>query len=286
MALDTLSGLSLNLVQRGAGPAVVALHGFTGDASSWDSFSRAARHEYSVVSVDLPGHGASDAPVNPALYRAPHTVRELAELLDRLHLERVHWLGYSMGARIALAAAIRLGERTSSLVLESASPGLRAVEERQARMRNDEALANRIEKEGVEAFVDYWESLPLWASQARLPRAVRERLRTQRLKNSPAGLANSLRGTGTGAQPSLHDRLGELRVPVLLIAGEEDVKFSAAAREMHRAVPGSRLCIVPGSGHTVHLEQPDTFNRAVLDFLRTVGRSDTPGFQTGSRPNP
>lgn len=286
IALDALEEACLNVSRTGKGPVVVALHGFTGDVATWDSFSGAAQHEYSVVSVDMLGHGASDAPASPVLYGMPATIQALAEVLDRLQIERAHWLGYSMGGRVALAAAISLGKRTLSLILESASPGLRTVEERQARMGDDGVLANRIEKVGIAAFVDYWESLSLWASQARLPRTVRERLRAQRLNNNPAGLANSLRGIGTGAQPPLHDRLGELRAPVLLIAGEEDVKFSAIAGEMSRAMPGSRLCTIPESGHAVHLEQPDTFNRTLLEFLRVVKHPGIPGLQPESPLNP
>jgi 2-succinyl-6-hydroxy-2,4-cyclohexadiene-1-carboxylate synthase len=202
-----------------------------------------------------------------------HTICALSEVLDRLSVERAHWLGYSMGGRIALAAAIALPERTLSLTVESGSPGLPTPGERVERLRSDEALARRIEGEGVEAFIDYWESLPLWTTQATLSQAARRRLRSQRLANSPAGLACSLRGVGVGAQPPLHRHLARLRRPVLFIASEEDSRFVAIAQQMHKAVAGSRLCIVAGAGHAVHLERPRAFNRAVIDFLRFVDAS-------------
>ena len=270
MALSALEGAELNVETTGRGPALVALHGFTGSVQTWSSFSQAAEAEFTIVAVGLPGHGASDSPPDSRLYTMERHVQALAEILDRLGLERVAWLGYSLGGRIALSAAVALPERTTALVLESASPGIASEEERQQRTREDEALACWIEEVGVQRFVEYWESLPLWHSQKRLPSVMRDGLRSQRLRNNPYGLANSLRGVGTGAQPPLHDRLEEITAPALLVAGEEDQKFSGIARKMHRSIPRSRLETVPGVGHAVHLEQPEIFSRAVTGFLEEV----------------
>ena len=141
IALDALGGQQLAVEITGEGQAIVAIHGFTGNASTWAAFCKAARSEYAIVCPDMPGHGASDSPNNPQIYDMEHSVRSLEELLVRLKLQRVHWLGYSMGGRIALAAAIALPERTASLTLESASPGLASAEERAARagFRTDQA---------------------------------------------------------------------------------------------------------------------------------------------------
>ncbi len=267
MALSTLGGAELNVEIAGQGPALVALHGFTGSVQTWQSFSEAAKTGFTVVVIDLPGHGVSDSPQDSRLYTMERHVQALSEILDRLELERVAWLGYSLGGRIALSAAVALPERTTALVLESASPGIASEEERQQRIREDETLADWIVEVGVQRFVEYWESLPLWHSQKRLPAVIRDNLRSQRLGNNPCGLANSLRGAGTGAQPPLYDRLGEITAPALLVAGEEDEKFSGIAREMHRSIPTSRLETVPGAGHAVHLEQPGIFSRAVTGFL-------------------
>ncbi len=287
IALDALNGLKLAVEITGEGQSIVAIHGFTGSTSTWASFSETARAEYSLVCPDMLGHGASDSPNSPRLYDMEHTVRALEELLASLKLQRVHWLGYSMGGRIALAAAIALPGWTASLTLESASPGLSSAEERAARVRSDNALADRLEKSGIIEFVDYWESLPLWASQARLSPAVRLKLREQRLSNNPAGLANSLRGIGTGVQPPLDIRLKEIQTPTLFIAGEDDDKYVAIAREMHREVHGSRLEIIPQAGHAAHLEQPARFNSLVIDFLRSVKQGQSiQQSRAGSRLNP
>ena len=270
MALSALEGAELNVEMTGRGPALVALHGFTGSVQTWRSFSQAAGTGFTVVAVDLPGHGASDSPPDSRLYTMERHVQALAEIMDRLGLERVAWLGYSLGGRIALSAAVALPERTEALVLESTSPGIASEEERRQRIREDEALACWIAEVGVQRFVEYWGSLPIWNSQKRLPAVIRDGLRYQRLRNKPCGLANSLRGVGTGAQPPLHDRLEEITAPALLVAGEEDEKFTSMAREMRRAIPTSRLETVAEAGHAVHLEQPEIFEGAVTGFLEGV----------------
>lgn len=286
IALNALGGLHLNVERTGNGPPILAIHGFTGNITTWEDFSRAARSNFSVITADILGHGSSDAPDNPEPYSMESTLKALAELLDILSIQRVHWLGYSMGGRIALAAAVHLKERTLSVTAESASPGLPTLDERAARVHNDEMLADKIETEGIAAFVDHWESLPLWASQARQAEDFRRKLRLQRLAGSPTGLANSLRGIGAGAQPPFHDLLHGLQVPALFIAGAEDDKYVSISQEMQRIVAGSQLRIVPECGHAVHLEEPARFNQIVLDFLRKVGDSDTRVVQTRSRRNP
>jgi 2-succinyl-6-hydroxy-2,4-cyclohexadiene-1-carboxylate synthase len=177
-------------------------------------------------------------------------------------------LGYSMGGRIALYTTFSGFFR--ALILESASPGVADPNEREQRRLNDEELAARIEREGIARFVEHWEQLPLFANQARLPQEVREELHTQRLRNDPKGLAQSLRGIGTGVQPSLHAQLPTLHIPVLLIAGELDTKFCTIARQMAQALPQAQLSIVPDAGHTVHVEQPEIFDTLVTDFCLSL----------------
>ncbi|MBX6341499.1 MAG: 2-succinyl-6-hydroxy-2,4-cyclohexadiene-1-carboxylate synthase, partial [Thermomicrobiaceae bacterium] len=223
-----------------------------------------------TVAVDLLGHGASDAPRDPARYRMERCVADLLALLDALDLPRAAVLGYSMGGRVALHLALAAPERVGALVLESASPGIPDAAERAARRVSDAALADLIEREGIAAFVDHWERLPLWASQASLPREVRARLRAQRLAHRPDGLAGSLRGLGAGEMAPVHDRLGALGMPALLVAGALDEKYRALAEWMAIAMPRARVAVVPGAGHAVHLERPEAFLRAVGAFLEEV----------------
>ncbi len=252
----------------GDGPPLVAVHGFTGDMSIWACFKEAARRELTLVTVDVLGHGASDAPPDPSRYSMEHCVEDLLGVLDSLDVQRAAWLGYSMGGRICLYLALAAPDRCRALVLEGASPGVSDAEERRCRVERDAALARMIEEKGVETFVDYWESLPLFGSQRRLDEGARERLRRQRLRNSPVGLANSLQGMGAGAQPPLQGRLSGLAMPALFVVGEEDTRFCDIAQSMKSAVPQGQLAIIPEAGHAVHLERPERFNQAVLGFLR------------------
>ena len=254
----------------GAGPTLVLLHGFTGSTATWAPFLPAFAREFDTVAIDLPGHGATEAPGDPARYRMERTVADLAAVLERLGIARAAWLGYSLGGRVALGVAALAPSRVAALVLEGASPGIGDPAERAARVRSDEALAARIERDGIERFVDEWEGLPLFASQSRLPADVRAAHRRQRLANSPLGLANCLRGIGQGAQPPLHDRLGEITAPALLLAGAEDAKFRRLAAEMAAAMPAAEVTVIEGAGHAAHLEQPRAFEEAVLAFLRRL----------------
>lgn len=262
-----VNGVHLNVESRGQGPALLSLHGFTGSLRSWDGLSRALADRFTVVAVDLLGHGLSDSPLDPQRYAAEHAVRDLVSLLQALGQPRAHVLGYSMGGRAALQLALEHPEIVRSIILESASPGIEAASERDERVRGDHALAELIEREGVEAFVDRWERVPLFASQSSLPPAVQLAQREARLRSTAAGLAGSLRGLGAGAQPALYDRLGGLRMPVLLIAGALDEKYSRLAARMASAVPSARVVVVAGAGHNVHLERPEEFNRLVADFI-------------------
>ena len=270
MPLVPVNGIRLSVEVSGQGPPLVALHGFTGSAATWIPLADAVGSERTVVRVDLLGHGNSTAPDDPTRYAMDKTVADLLALADALGLDRPSWLGYSMGGRIALSVAVAAPDRCAALILEGASPGLEEASDRQERMSGDVALAERIDREGIVPFVDYWESLPLFHTQHRLPPEVRRRLRAQRLGNQPRGLANSLRGVGTGAQPSLWKHLDCLSMPICLIVGEEDSRFRQVAEQMHGALVHARIAIIAAAGHATHLEQPQRFQEEVRRFLRTA----------------
>jgi 2-succinyl-6-hydroxy-2,4-cyclohexadiene-1-carboxylate synthase len=266
----TVNGMAYHVTLTGHGEPLALLHGFTGSSASWGELIGWLSGYFTVIAVDLPGHGMTDAPSDPARYAMPRVAADLRALFRACGADAPHLVGYSMGGRLALYYALHHPVR--SLMLESASPGLADADERAARKAADDVLADEIERDGVAAFVERWEALPLFASQARLPETVREAQRAIRLANRPHGLANSLRGMGTGVQPSLWGRLGELNVPVLLLCGALDEKFTAIARAMSGRIRDARLNTLPDAGHTVHLEQPLQFRDALLRFVRDAGR--------------
>ncbi len=247
---------------------LLLLHGFTGAASTWNDLLPAFGARRRTIALSLPGHGGTHAPADPARYAAGRVAEDVVELLDALGIRRAALLGYSMGARVALHVALAAPRRVAALVLESGSPGIADCERRAARRAVDEALANDIERGGVEAFVDRWERLPLWESQRALPPEVREALRAQRLAGSARGLANALRGLGAGVTRPLHDRLAELTgLPMLLVCGALDEKYVRIAREMKAALPSVELREVEHAGHAVHLERPRELVRVVEEFI-------------------
>ena len=259
-----VNGIELNVRRQGSGPALLLLHGFTGSGATWQPFDWPG---YETIAVNLPGHGESAKPAGAERYRMERCLEDLVALLDELGVERAAVLGYSMGGRVALHLALHAPERLWALVIESASPGIEDEAERADRRRSDGELADSIVRDGVVPFVDRWQAIPLFASQQRLPADVRQKLRQQRLRNDPAGLANSLRGLGAGEQQPVYTRLHEIATPALVLAGADDAKYRAIAERTAGALPCARLRIVPEAGHAVHLEQPQTFSAAVREFL-------------------
>jgi 2-succinyl-6-hydroxy-2,4-cyclohexadiene-1-carboxylate synthase len=265
--LEVAAGFFLNVEVAGAGPAIVLLHGFTGSAAGWGRFGELLRERLTTVAVDIAGHGQSDKPAEIDHYRMPQVVADIARAVELAGFARGAWLGYSMGGRTALHVAAAFPQSVERLALIGASAGIAEAGGRAARVADDERLAGRIIFEGVPAFVDYWESIPLFASQRNLPEELRQEIRTGRLACDPIGLANSLRGMGTGAQEPLHGRLGELPMPVLAMAGELDTRYAATAQDLAARLPRGRAAIVPAAGHAAHIENPEWCAREVITFV-------------------
>lgn len=254
----------------GGGRAVL-LHGFTGSARSWGEEGLVACFEprgIDALAIDLPGHGARGGRRGEYGMSLETTLDQIDDAFERsVEKSPRHLIGYSMGGRLALHYAVRFPGRLSRLVLESASPGLDGVAERAERRAADEALASRLESEGIEDFVDRWEAMPLFESQSTLPEEARARVRAGRLANDPRSLAQALRTLGTGTLPSLWDQLPQLETEVLVLVGERDSKFVEIGERMVARIPRGRLTVVPGVGHTVHLEAHDRWCADVTDFL-------------------
>jgi len=241
----------------------VLVHGFAQTARCWGPVADDLARDHEVVALDLPGHGA-----------APHPAQDLVATAALIGEQggRGTYVGYSFGGRACLRLALDHPDLVDRLVLVGATAGLDGEAARAERRATDEALARRIEAHGVGAFLDTWLALPLFSG---LPE--RYHFREERLRNSAAQLAASLRLAGTGAQEPLWGRLGELaarRLPVLVVAGTLDTKFTALAERLATGIgPTAQLAPVEGAGHTAHLEQPEAFLAALRAWLgRTAAR--------------
>lgn len=249
---------------HGSGPPLVMLHGFTGSRGTWDPLIEKLSNTFQLIVIDMPGHGGSEM---NELLTITHFCEDLNAFLDHLELPTVHLLGYSMGGRAALSFAVTYPEKIRSLILESASPGLKTEEERANRRQADERLAEQIGTEGLESFVNYWQDIPLFDSQKSLPKTVQKMIRKERLSHTKEGLAASLLRMGTGAQPSWWNDLNKLNCPVLLMAGEWDEKFVRINERMHDLFIRSQFEVVPKTGHAIHVEQPGIFGKIVEEFI-------------------
>ena len=248
---------------------LVLLHGFTGTHHTWDALRERFGVGNLLILPDLPGHGESGVSSSRAEMGVRATSDAVAEVARLASGGRKAALtGYSLGGRIALDLACRHQELLSCLVLEGASPGIERDDERLARRAEDEAMADDIEKRGVEWFVDHWQDTPLFATQKELPKSVFEGIRRDRLSNSPHGLAMSLRAAGAGEMVPLWNTMEDIAIPVLIVVGKRDRKYAEIGEAMRRRIPGSVVAEVEGAGHCVHLEKPLEFAGLVERFLR------------------
>jgi 2-succinyl-6-hydroxy-2,4-cyclohexadiene-1-carboxylate synthase len=257
--------VALNVELRGSGPPLVLLHGFTQTGRLWGRFGERLAGSHTLVAVDLPGHAGSDA-VRGDL---PATAGLVAEAVrDAIGDAHCDLLGYSLGARVALHILTKPdpGLEVSRAVLIGATGGIEDPDDRARRRRSDEALADELEHSGdVGDFLDAWLRGPLFE------RLGDEAERAERLRNSAAGLASSLRLCGTGTQEPQWDDLATLPAPVLALAGTDDIRFAAHAMRIASLAPSGVASLIPAGGHAVHLAQPDHAGRVVEHWLGAAG---------------
>src|SRR5262245_10283330 len=250
---------SLSYFVAGDGRPVTLLHGFTQRGRSWHEVIAKVPEGWKWIVPDLRGHGDTQI-WQGASCTMDACTEDLVKLWDALEVEKSHVVGYSMGGRLALHIAARRPDRVLSVLTVGAHAGL-DEDARQGRRQGDEALAGRIEKDGVEAFVKYWGALPMFAGlERRGPNYVAE-VHAERMRNHVAGLACSLRGMGAGSMEPLWDELAHVEFPCTFVAGQLDHGYVASARRLASTVPNGRIEVVPRAGHAVHQERPDAFAR-------------------------
>jgi 2-succinyl-6-hydroxy-2,4-cyclohexadiene-1-carboxylate synthase len=219
------------------------LHGFTGTPQSLDQL----RAPPGSIAPTLGGHLGT--PVTGGYW-------DEVERLAALGRDCAGLFGYSLGGRLALGLLARYPERFAHAVIVSAQPGLRTEDERAQRQAGDARFVDVLRERGLSAFVDVWQALPLWASQAELPDAVKAAQRAQRLRHGAGGLAQSLLQHGLGKMPDLRPELARVRTRVELVVGERDPKFTLLGQELAGLIPAARLTLASAAGHNLLLERP------------------------------
>jgi 2-succinyl-6-hydroxy-2,4-cyclohexadiene-1-carboxylate synthase len=233
---------------------VVLVHGFTQTLAAWNPLAGTLAETLQVVRVDLPGHGGS-GPLDLGFAETAAAIGEAGGPAT--------YVGYSMGGRLCLRLAVDRPDLVQALVLIGASPGIADAAERAARRESDAALAADIERLGTAAFLQRWLAQPLLSTFTPAPDDLEARL-----ANTSGGLATALRRLGTGVQEPLWDRLGDLGMPVLAVAGQHDTRYTRFAEEMAEAIGvNAQVVALAGAGHTAHLDRPVSFVRLLSTFL-------------------
>jgi len=245
---------------------LIFLHGFTGSANDWKKTAGLVDDRFNKIAVDLIGHGKSDTPIEVDKYSAFSKNSQLLDITNHFTKENVILVGYSMGGRAALSFATNHPDKIKGMILESTSAGIEDPAEREERIKSDEELAEFIETNSIENFIDHWMNLEIFGTQKRFSNDLLQKLRMEKLQNSPIGLAQSLRGFGTGRMPYLGNKLSLLDFPVLLITGELDSKFTQISQELVKKFPANHQ-IIKNAGHNSHLEEPDKFAKTANRYL-------------------
>jgi 2-succinyl-6-hydroxy-2,4-cyclohexadiene-1-carboxylate synthase len=225
---------------------MILLHGFAGTHRAWDGVIARLPSDVQTVAPDLPGHGAK------ANARRPISFEDCVDDVLALAPERFTLCGYSLGGRVALHVALAAPARVTRMVLISSTAGIEEESERALRREADKRLADELEGDSFEEFIERWRSQPLFAGE---PSAAAELAREDHRRNRPEALAAVLRGLGSGTMEPLWKRLPELQMPVDVLAGDRDLKFQALGRRMVELLPSAQLVVAPG-GHGLPLENP------------------------------
>ncbi|HYE89429.1 MAG TPA: alpha/beta fold hydrolase [Terriglobales bacterium] len=264
-------GVTLYYEEAGAGLPMVFVHEFAGEAASWAPQVRFFARRYRTIVYNARGYPPSDVPDEAAQYSQARAVDDIRGLLDHLKIGKAHVVGLSMGGYAALHFGLTYPDRALSLVVGGAGYGSKA-DEREGFRKDSQTIVDRFEREGMEKVADTYASGPTRVQFLDKDPVGYEEFRQLLRKGSAKGHALTMRGVQM-QRPSVYeltDRMAKLEVPTLVITGDEDEPCLEPALHMKRTIPTAGLVVLPKSGHTINLEEPEAFNRAVLDFVTAV----------------
>jgi len=246
-----LNGIEIDYAVSGSGPAVLLSHGYSATRRMWDGQHRAFESHYQVVSWSMRGHGQTESPADPSRYSADLTVGDMEALLRLLGIQRAVIGGLSLGGYASLGFFLEHPEMVRALVICDSGPGYRNAEARAAWNQRAQERAAELEASGLGVL-------------SGRSREMREAMGEHR---SAQGLAHAARGMLAQEGSRVIDGLPSIRVPTLIIVGDQDQPFLAPCEYMAKKIPGARLEVIAGAGHSSNLDQPEAFNRVLRDFL-------------------
>lgn len=251
MAYLDRDGVRLYYEEAGTGLPVLLTHGYSATARMWKDQLETLSNDYRVIAWDMRGHGQTDSPDDPAAYSEAHTIDDMAALLDHLGIEKAVIGGLSLGGFMSLAFNVKYPERVTALMLFDCGPGYKNPQGREG--WNETALkrAARFEEQGLDALGT--------GSEVRIAQHT-----------SAQGLAHAARGMLAQFDARIIESLPSISVPTMVLVGENDEPFIGASQYMAAKIPGAKFVTIPGAGHAANIDQPDAFNAAVSDFLRSA----------------
>jgi 3-oxoadipate enol-lactonase len=260
MAHANINNIQLAYDDEGAGPAIVLVHGYPFNRTMWDEQAAELRNNYRVIRPDLRGHGETESSEGPATMNL--MAHDIASLLDHLRVSRAVIGGLSMGGYVTLAFHQLFPSRVEKLLL--ADTRAQADTEEQKKVREEQA--QKIPAEGMAGIVDAMLPKLLAPDTVSKRPEVVKRVRDMMLQTKPEGAAAALRGMAQREDQT--ERLSQIDVPTLIVVGREDAITPVADSEkMHQAIANSKLIVIENAGHVSNIEQPEQFNRAMIEFL-------------------
>ncbi len=250
-----VNNIELYYESHGQGYPVVFQHGFVGTTKMWQPQIPVFSQEYRFIVYDARGHGQSESPPSPDQYSSDIVAEDLLQLLKTLGIDKAVVGGLSMGGYQSLRFYLRHPEVVTALILMDTGPGYRNPTHREEWNHQMEERANLLETRGIEAFAD---GAPSYTPKELL------------LKLNPIGLANMARKVVAQYDSRVIENLGEIKVPTLILVGEDDTPFLGASQYMSKTITGAEYVVIPKAGHAANLDNAAAFNKAILDFLRKL----------------
>ena len=270
MPLALVNGVRLFYEEVGHGAPLLFVHEFAGDYRSWAPQVRFFARRYRTIAFNARGYPPSEVPEDPAAFSQDHAVEDVRGLLDHLGIDRAHVCGFSMGGYATLLFGLRHPGRARSLTV--AGCGYGSGGERKDFQKDSNAVAERLETEGMEKVAEFYALGPTRVQFLDKDPKGWQEFRDVLASGSGTGRARTLRGVQM-TRPSVFDleeRLTRLDVPTLVVTGDEDDPCLEPGIYLKRKIPTAGLAVIPKAGHTINLEEPEAFNRALLDFLTAV----------------